>query len=273
MGLKQVLLWALPSALRRRLSNLRTRLKITPEQLTYALEGRALSPDEEQILLRSRPRAARTCNVCGYKGPFGFAGEIGIRVDARCLSCGSLERHRLFWKWYSTAQATLGTPVLHFAPEPVIRQRIAPRFGADYRTADLFETDVDLTLDLEAIDLPGASVATVIASHVLEHVDDRKALAELYRILLPGGILYAATPIIEGWEHTYENPSIKSPDERELHFAQVDHVRYYGRDFRDRVLEAGFELVQEITGTPEECVELGLLRGETVFVYRRPASS
>ena len=46
--------------------------------------------------------------------------------------------------------------------------------------------------------------------------------------------------IIEGWSETYEHPSLRSEQERELQFGQNDHVRYYGADFCTRVEKAGF---------------------------------
>jgi len=52
---------------------------------------------------------------------------------------------------------------------------------------------------------------------------------------------------------------------RELHFGQSDHIRYYGRDFRDRFRDVGFTL-REFVGTGEEAVTYSLLRGERVFI-------
>ena len=72
-------------------------------------------------------------------------------------------------------------------------------------------------------------------------------------------------PIIEGWTETYENPAIKSGRDREIHFGQNDHVRYYGRDFRDRVTAAGFS-IQEFTADGADAVKYGLARGERLFV-------
>src|SRR5690242_15794718 len=48
--------------------------------------------------------------------------------------------------------------------------------------------------DAQAIPLPEASFDAVIANHMLYHVPDRaKALAEIRRVLRPGGYCYAAT--------------------------------------------------------------------------------
>jgi predicted SAM-dependent methyltransferase len=250
---------------------LRARLGLSGEQLEVAQRGRILTQQETEILARSRPIAERTCPICGYEGWFGVAGSPA-RPDAHCPQCHSLERHRQFWLWLER-HGPLPVPVLHFAPETVLRERLSKAYGSGYVTADLFEPDMDLVLDLESIALPDASQGTILASHVLEHVDDAKALAELWRILQPGGLLIMGTPVIETWATTYENPEVQSAEERVLHFGQDDHVRYYGRDVRDRVLTAGFEAVEEVVATPEECRRFGLIRGETLFIYRRPRSA
>jgi len=54
-------------------------------------------------------------------------------------------------------------------------------------------------------------VESVLCSHVLEHVNDTKALKSINRILKPKGKLIAMVPICEGWEKTYENIAIKDP--------------------------------------------------------------
>jgi hypothetical protein len=74
-------------------------------------------------------------------------------------------------------------------------------------------------------------------------------------------------PIIEGWENTYENSSITKPAERSLHFGQEDHVRYFGRDVRKRIRDAGFT-IEEYTAIEPQVTRFGLMRGEKVFVCR-----
>jgi len=79
---------------------------------------------------------------------------------------------------------------------------------------------------------------------VLEHVpDDRKAMRELRRVLKPEGWAILLVPITE--HATYEDPTITDPRERLRAFGQEDHVRRYGRDYPDRLREAGFD-VEEI---------------------------
>jgi SAM-dependent methyltransferase len=133
-----------------------------------------------------------------------------------------------------------------------------------YVTADLAPGRADIVLSIEDITLSD-QFDVVIANHILEHVNDRVALRELYKALNPGGLAIMMVPIVEGWASTYENSEVKTEAERLRHFGQEDHVRLYGRDFRDRIREAGFDL-QEFTATPSNCLDMGLMPGETIFL-------
>lgn len=203
--------------------------------------------------------------MCNYKGNFIPWGKP-IRIDAKCPNCGASERHRLFWMWSDKNLSNISEPILHFAAEKVLEQKFR-ELSLDYQTADLFNA-ADLKINIESIDLPDESVGTIICNHVLEHVDDKSALAELFRVLKSGGSLILSVPMVEGWDETYENPEIIDPDERELHFGQFDHVRYYGRDFRQRLSVAGFN-VEEVTAEGADVVKYSLLRGEKIFVCRK----
>jgi SAM-dependent methyltransferase len=160
-----------------------------------------------------------------------------------------------------------GASILHFAPEPVIAGLLR-RFGT-VKSADIRPGRADLTLDIERLDVPSASFNVIVANHVLEHVDDSLALPELFRVLTPGGVLITTVPLVEGWDSTYENAAVTSPADRHEHFGQYDHVRYYGRDFRDQVRRSGFSL-SEFTGTGDQCPRYGLLRGARVFFGSKP---
>lgn len=212
----------------------------------------------------TRPLHPRTCPLCSFHGEFRHAGRPP-RLDALCPRCGSMERHRL--QWLYLRDAALQAPVIHAAPEACLASRLRERFGTEYRTSDLY-APADLKLDLEGLALEDGSVGTFLCNHVLEHVDDRKALAELHRTLKPGGKLVCSVPMVYGWARTYEDPAITEPHARELHFGQDDHVRFYGRDFVTRLLEAGFE-VEEHTAEGPDCVTYGLLRGEKFHVCTR----
>lgn len=223
------------------------------------------------VVKRLRPFAERTCPICGYYGFFKNSGRPP-RIDALCPSCHSLERHRLFWLWYSENFDFIKGPILHFAPERVLEDRFRRKYQGEqksYKTADFFVTS-DLKINIEKMDLLDETFSTVLCNHVLEHVNDNKALSEIYRILSADGILIVSVPIVEGWSNTYEDSSISNPIERDLHFGQSDHVRYYGRDFRDRLSKAGFSF-EEVTAEGKNVIKYALLRGEKFFICKKQA--
>lgn len=210
----------------------------------------------------------RTCSVCGYAGRFKAAGRPR-RIDARCPECGSAERFRLFALWLERhGQFLRHAETLHFAPEAGFARLLKASVGR-YVSADLVEGRADRVLDIEKIAEKDASYGCVVCSHVLEHVDDRRALGEIYRVLKPGGVALIMLPVIEGWSKTYETKNAASPEERKRHYGQSDHLRYYGADVRDRIRAAGFEL-DEFTAEGEDVLTYALQRGEKVFIARRP---
>lgn len=213
--------------------------------------------------------APHVCPLCDYYGNFAPFG-VPPRLDARCPSCGSLERHRLIWLLI-LRRDVLGPDhnLLHFAAENVLRKVLVPLVGS-YASAELrAEARTDLVLNIENIDLPDASYDRVMCNHVLEHVDDARALAEIFRVLRPGGVVLLTAPIVEGWAHSYENAAITDGTARLVHFGQRDHVRIFGRDLRDRIKASGFVL-DEMSATEPDVHRYGLMRGETVFIATKP---
>jgi len=204
------------------------------------------------------------CNLCGYSGRFWPYGDPPRR-GVVCAECGSKERHRLIGLWVSAnPDAVDGRRILHFAPEPVLTKLFRSR-SSSYQSADLNPRVADSVLNIEAIDLPDESVDLVVCSHVLEHVDDAKALREIHRILKPQSPALLMFPVVEGWEHTYEDPAHASQADRTRYFGQYDHVRMFGRDVRDRIRDAGFQLM-EFTAEEPLAAKYGLVRGDKVFI-------
>jgi SAM-dependent methyltransferase len=212
----------------------------------------------------------RECPICGYEGRF-LPYSWPPRIDAMCPSCESVERHRLMALALKARPDLLkaGDDVLHFAPETWLRPHLATYNLGSYRTADIRAEKADEVLNIEAIDFPDASVDVAIASHVLEHVDDSKALPELFRILKPGGRFLCMVPLIEGWDETFDDPDIDTMKERKRHYEGKRHLRYFGRDLRDRMMAVGFE-PEEYTGIGKDVVRYSLLRGEKLFIGRKP---
>jgi SAM-dependent methyltransferase len=182
------------------------------------------------------------CSCCGHEAdaflPFGRIR----RENARCPACGALERHRLLALLFDRRPALLAgvRSILHLAPEPPLTRRLA-RPGVVYVKADLMASGVSVHLDLTRLPFADRTFDGVLCNHVLEHVpDDRRALAELRRILQPGGWAILQSPVDHRLERTLEDPAVTDPAERERLYGQRDHVRQYGRDYGARLREAGF---------------------------------
>ncbi len=98
-------------------------------------------------------------------------------------------------------------------------------------------------MDLLALPCREKSFDAVICSHVLEHVADaRRALAELHRVLVPGGWAILQSPVDPLRATTFEDASVTTPAERERVFGQRDHVRIFGRDYAAWLTAAEFEV-------------------------------
>lgn len=217
---------------------------------------------------RSMGKFPRECPLCAYKGKFLGYGYPYI-CDVVCPRCGSLERHRLLTLANRDQDFFRNRDVLHFAPDTAIRRLVLNHRPRSYTTADPFARQADLKENIEALTLAGASFDVVICLNVLEHVNDRKAASELFRVLRPGGMLLAMFPIVEGWEATYEDAARTSRRERLLYYGQHDNVRFFGRDARKRLAAAGF-VVEEFTAVEPYVSRYGLTRGEKAFICSRP---
>jgi SAM-dependent methyltransferase len=97
--------------------------------------------------------------------------------------------------------------------------------------------------DLTKLQWPEDSFDLIICNHVLEHIpDDRKAMAELYRVLRPGGLGILQVPFSTVLSQTIEDASVTCERERVRRFGQRDHIRIYGPDYFDRLRLAGFDV-------------------------------
>jgi SAM-dependent methyltransferase len=181
------------------------------------------------------------CPLCDHR--FDAFKDAANRPNAVCWRCGSQERHRAQWLLLRQRPELLRNvgSLLHFAPEWTLRQHLSATPALRYVTADLDDSGVDLQLDLQATKLPDASFDAVICSHVLEHVpDDHAAMYELRRITRRWCLVMV--PLDLHRAHTYEDPTITSPAERERAFWQHDHVRVYAPDIEARLRKASFQV-------------------------------
>lgn len=217
---------------------------------------------------------ARYCPICrSHVRRFRQFGQPP-RADAQCPVCGSLERHRLLWVFLrSRTDLFDGAPkrILHVAPEPVVANRLQRLPRVDYLSADL-EAPAMVRMDITDIAYPDGSFDVIFCSHVLEHVeDDRLAMRELRRVLAPAGWAILLVPISP--DPTFEDPTVRDPEERVRLFGQHDHVRKYGPDFEDRLRATGWR-VRRVAATDllqaDERVRTGIAADESVFHCTHP---
>jgi SAM-dependent methyltransferase len=230
------------------------------------------------------------CPLCGTKSseffPSGHDTDVtrihqvigtGYRAHARCPGCGSGDRERLIYL-YSVRQNVLrfaaGRRVLHIAPERALFNLMRQALGLQYHAADMNPKPGVAFMDITEIELSSNSIDIVICNHVLEHIrDDRRAMRELCRGLRPAGWAVLQVPMSFVLDRTIEDPSADTPEKRFRLFGQEDHVRIYGRDYVDRLREAGFQVSihdpVEMFGTGAVRAH-GLLAGEQLIIATKP---
>ncbi len=204
--------------------------------------------------------------------PYGYGKQ---RENALSPGTLSLERHRQMWLYLKneTDFFTANLKVLHIAPEQEFLRRFKKMNNLAYTSADLFSPIVDVKADVLDLPFENESFDVIICNHVLEHiVDDRKAMSELHRVMKSGGWGIFQVPMKNSLEKTYEDFSIINPKERQKHFGQYDHVRWYGMDYFDRLKSVGFEVEANFYSqkfSDDEIKKYGLNRNEILPVVHK----
>lgn len=214
------------------------------------------------------------CPVCGFHARKFIVVHDG--ENHLCPRCGSIERKRLLWLYLRDEikiQEQNNFRVLHFSPSSALFKKLKGLKNFDYVPAAFGNPLIKNQFDITSLPLSENYFNLIICYHVLEHVaDDRKAMAELFRVLKKGGIALLQVPYSE--EETVEDSSVTNPEKRKKLFGQEDHVRYYGReDFKQRLKSVGFS-VEEILYTEkigEKKLKLFQLKPkEIIFQCVRP---
>jgi SAM-dependent methyltransferase len=188
------------------------------------------------------------CPVCSHTYrqflPYGRKS----RPNALCPSCLALERHRLMWLYLKerTDFFKADLKVLHIAPEHCFIDRFEALKNIDYITADLESPLAKVKMDIHHIPFHENTFDVAFCNHVMEHVEsDTRALCEIFRVLKPGGWAIIQSPMDLSLEKTYEDPTITSPAAREKAYGQNDHVRTFGRDYKQRLEKGGFRVKED----------------------------
>lgn len=222
------------------------------------------------------------CPVCEQDFARFLPAGSGKRARdaAVCPGCRSRERDRLTWIFLRAREEALlkrHMQFLHVAPEPRLSRYFSTLIGEGYITADLMRRDVMVRMDVQDMLYPNETLDAIYCSHVFQDVpDDRKAIAECFRVLRPGGWAILNVPLFATQTTESEQPDNvraawdKRPDE---------HVRSYGPDYAQRLQAAGFEVEvfapEDLERDASERQRLGVDGERTGFVHfvRKPLSA
>jgi SAM-dependent methyltransferase len=213
------------------------------------------------------------CPCCGWRlRTFTRGGSsMSSRPKGYCPRCNAKARHRRDWLFLqeNTNLFVDQLRVLHVSPKYALSRRLTRMPNLDYVAIDL-ESRPNTTVQADLSDLPlrSAIFDAAICIHVLEHVDDdRAAMAELFRVIKPGGWALVSVPIRLD-QPTYEDSSITTPAARKEAFGETSHVRFFGNDFADRLEAAGFTVAMYPAADldPEPVERYGLKLDENVFL-------
>jgi hypothetical protein len=269
----------LPDHTKRRLAaTLLLTLVTRPHRLRYRLNPQSIS--EYKRFARTKAH----CCICGSTGTLFFDmpdselcrhhGIDVLRETLSCKSCGSTNRQR------TLAHALISVLHRQFACEGSALDGLACRAGEKLEIWDTdafdpigdrvgsvanvtrskylpqlpfgVETEPGVyNIDLQQASFPSERFDVILTSDVMEHVrDDRRAHAEIFRCLRPGGTYLFTVPYIDDRARTLHLVDTSSAEDVFLeppHYhgdpisGKILSYRIYGRDLIERLEEAGFE--------------------------------
>lgn len=197
------------------------------------------------------------CPLCNSSFNFFASGGMDNRLNVRCHNCQSLERHRLLYLYMDQKlnffKSSKKIKLLHFAPEKSLYQIFSNMSNVDYVPCDLFPDAYNYNgniliskIDMTNIPYPEDTFDFILHNQVLEHIpNDNLAMKELYRVMRINGSGIFQVPIDYSRAVTYEDFSITTPEARKEAFGQHDHVRWYGKDYKDKLIDVGFKVKED----------------------------
>lgn len=219
------------------------------------------------------------CPICESGYNRFLPGPDNIRSNSKCPGCSSLERHRLLWLYLVNELNIHNTKIklLNIAPDFATQNKLKKLANVDYISVDLDSPLAMYNEDLTDLSFEDNMFDAILCYHVLEHIeDDRKAISELFRVLKPGGWAILQTPIDDEREETFEDFTITAPQERKIIFGQEDHVRIYGKDYFQRLKDAGFIIKKDAfikKFSSSEIAKYVLDENEMIFFCTTPIKS
>lgn len=194
------------------------------------------------------------CNICGsdieqwsycgndIKTKYSITGN-GKRVGL-CPYCQSYDRGRWFYFVLKsfTSLFEYGGEILHFAPEKQIEKQLRKIENISYYTADILKGAADYVVDMTDMPFDDNKFDYIIANHVLEHIEDEEsAISELKRCIKKYGKIILSFPVAMDI-NTFEIEDLEQEEDRIYYYGQNDHVRLYGKDFKERLETYGLKV-------------------------------
>ena len=234
-------------------------------------------------LIRKSPFAC-TIRRCPYCGPSLFVWLGPAATDVRCIGCSAgVVQLGLGWALRENFRALGRCDVCELSS----RGALAAYLRRKARSAATSEYFPDVPRgalhngvrceDVQQLTYASASFDLVTHTEVLEHVpDDARAMAELLRVLRPGGAMIFTVPMHEG-EHTVERAR-QHDGAIEYLLEPVYHLdllrpegilafRDYGLDIVERLHAAGFIDARILAPSRR----LDWLGGSPVVAARKPS--
>ncbi len=217
----------------------------------------------------------KKCYICGntfdhflkYHGGNDKIPEFRKRLELvdsdrdqfGCPYCNSFDRERHLFMYFDKAniwERFRNARILHFAPEKNLSRKIKKLSPKEYVLADFSpKNDGIKKVDATSIPYKNDSFDVVICNHVLEHIPEYyKAMQEIQRVLLPGGMAILQTPFSKIIKRNFEDENLNTDELRWFFYGEIDHFRIFSQyQFFEDLNRAGFKMrIVEHTKTFEE---------------------